>query len=169
MAASDASALWLAWCAGDVPAFERLYERVAPRLYAFCRVLARGDRTRADDLFQETFRRAVASRGRYRDAWPLEAWLAGIARNASRDMGRAARRRPEVTGEDVDREASPAATDPLALLEGLETSLREAVALRCVQGLSVEESAEVLAVSPATVKRRVAEGLRRLSEKSDIR
>ena len=42
--------------------------------------------------------------------------------------------------------------------------LREAVALRFFQGLSVQEASEVLGVSPATFKRRLAEAMEILAE-----
>ncbi len=156
-------ALWLAWQGGEAAAFERLYREVSPGLYALCLGLSRGTGVAADDLFQETCSRAVTAAGRYRPEGMLQAWLATIARNTFLDL---LRRRPPGRRIGLDAvQAGPAGGDPegavdmLDALARLAPDLREALALRYLQGLSLPETARVQGVSLATAKRRVAEGL----------
>ena len=154
-------ALWLAWRRGDPGAFEALYRDLSPGLHTLCRALARGTPIQADDLFQEAFRRAIASADRYRPGGSLAAWLSTIARNAFLDRMRSEARKP------IPLPVAPAPEgyrDILDTLSSLPEALREAVALRHLQGLSLEETAEALGVSLATAKRRIAEGLEKLRE-----
>jgi RNA polymerase sigma-70 factor (ECF subfamily) len=66
--------------AGDVAAFEAVYEEYRPRLFTF---LARLSRRRdvAEDLLDETWLRLVASAPRLADDTCLAAWLFTVARN----------------------------------------------------------------------------------------
>lgn len=164
--------LWLAWRRGDAAAFEALYRRVSPDLYGFCRALCAGTPQDADDVLQETFRKAVSLAADYRGDGALTAWLASIARTTFLDLRRRRRRRLEVAipshaDPPAPPEAPGAALDAEALLARLPEEEREAVACRVLMGLSIEETAEALGVSPATVKRRVAEGFLRLRSRGN--
>lgn len=158
-------ALWLAWQRGDPGAFDALYERVTPGLFALCCALTTRARIQPDDLFQEVFRRAIA--GHFRPGGALEAWLAVIARNACVDLQRAAKSAPPVPeGVDPSDPGGAAGVHRVDLSEALDrlpAELRETVELRHLQGLTVEEVAAWLQVSPSTVKRRLGEAFRLLA------
>lgn len=156
-------ALWIAWRGGDAAAFETLYREIRPGLYTLCKALARRGPVCADDLFQETFRRAVAFAGSYRSGHPLRPWLSAIARNAFLDLMREAGRRPRLVPLDADPASSPPA-DILDALAVLPAEQAEAIALRHLQGLTVAEAAAAMEVSPATLKRRIAEGFAALAK-----
>src|SRR6516162_8000710 len=57
--------LMLAYAQGDVRAFDILYDRQRGMLYRFI-LRSVADRASADELYQETWSRLIASRGRYR-------------------------------------------------------------------------------------------------------
>lgn len=163
MSSESPEALWRIWRGGNSKVFETLYDKVAPALYSLCRALTVRSAIAADDLFQETFRKAIG--GRF-DGGNLEAWLATIARNAFVDLQRAAKRTPTLEADPVDPTSGSVRVEALDLLASLPVELREVVALRHLQGLSIEEVAEKLDLSPATVYRRLAEAFRLLDRNS---
>jgi RNA polymerase sigma factor (sigma-70 family) len=73
-----------------IPPFERFYETHKGEVLAFLR--RRAGRDRADDLFQETFLRALRAYGRLEHGEHLRAWVFTIASNAVVDAAR--RERP---------------------------------------------------------------------------
>lgn len=75
------------YLAGDVAAFDRLFERHKRGLFSYLYSMA-GSREDAEDLFQETFLRAIAALPRYRARGKFRAWLYKIARNLARDRAR---------------------------------------------------------------------------------
>src|SRR5512133_3633903 len=101
--------------AGDAGAFEVLVRRHRTPVFSFLLRLT-GDRSRAEDLCQETFLRVVkASRG-WEERARFTTWLFGIARNvASAESRRMAFRRAEPldpAGPGEQRRAEAAAEDP---------------------------------------------------------
>ena len=68
-----------------IPPFERFYECHKGEVLAFLR--RRAGRDRADDLFQETFLRALRAYGRLEHGEHLRAWVLTIATNAVVDAG----------------------------------------------------------------------------------
>src|SRR5256714_5998619 len=100
-----------------IPPFERFYESHKGEVLAFLR--RRAGRDRADDLFQETFLRALRAYGRLEHGEHLRAWVLTIATNAVVD---AARRERPTAGLSVEPAAEghpPAARQPPALTPGL--------------------------------------------------
>ncbi|MBI4420333.1 MAG: sigma-70 family RNA polymerase sigma factor [Gemmatimonadetes bacterium] len=65
------------------PAFDEALVSAIPALYRFARYLARDD-TRADDLVQETYARAVAHRDQFALGTDCRAWLFKICHNVFR-------------------------------------------------------------------------------------
>lgn len=72
---------------------------------------------------------------------------------AKRDGGRAVSLDPEMIADPGRAEELLALDEALAQLEGLDPRLAQTVELRFFGGLSVEEAAEALGVSPRTIKR----------------
>ncbi len=91
--------LMLAYAGGDMLAFEMLYRRHRGTLYRF---LLRSLRQRADadELFQETWSRAIAARERYRVEAKFTTWLLQIAHNLAIDLLR--RHRPHAGAEETE-------------------------------------------------------------------
>jgi RNA polymerase sigma-70 factor (ECF subfamily) len=89
----DLPALMMAYQAGELSAFERLYERLAPPLRQYLRSLT-FDPATAEDLLQEAFLQIHRSRRSYRPPKPVMPWAFSIARNVYRMNRRSAGRRP---------------------------------------------------------------------------
>jgi RNA polymerase sigma-70 factor (ECF subfamily) len=157
-------------CAGDQWALEALYKRHARpvmRLSSF--LLGRsGD---VDDVVQDTFIRAFDRLVDLRDPDRFGTWVLRIAANLSRSRLRRRRLLGSLgldRGEDdvpLDRLASEGASPEqraeLAavqrVLDRLPADQRVAWTLRHVEGWSLDETAEAIAVSLATVKRRLSQ------------
>jgi RNA polymerase sigma-70 factor (ECF subfamily) len=158
---------------GEAQAFETLFERYGPRLFAF---LARrcGDATTAEDLLQETWLRVVRARERFDPGRRFSTWLFQIANNLCRD--RARRREVENRGyrsvqEIVDSEPGkgPAARLDLGLelqrrISELPDRLSEVLVLRYYHDLSEREIAEIAGIPPGTVKSRLHKAVQTLRE-----
>jgi len=75
------------YLAGDLAAFDKLFERHRRGLFSYLYSMV-GSREDVEDLFQETFLRAIAALPRYRARGKFRAWLYKIARNLARDRVR---------------------------------------------------------------------------------
>jgi RNA polymerase sigma-70 factor (ECF subfamily) len=74
---------------GDRAAFNRLYEVMAPPLYARVLLPRLGDPQEAEDVLAETFARAVERLDRYEDrGGSIWSWLVAIASNRAHDLHR---------------------------------------------------------------------------------
>jgi RNA polymerase sigma-70 factor (ECF subfamily) len=167
----DDAELMQRYARGDVRAFETLYARHRAPLYRYLSRQTR-DRAAADDLFQETWSRVIASRERYEPRAKFQTYLFHIAHNCFIDHCRRSAARREMR-EDEERglaESLPAAAherpDALgeqaqlrarfrAALEQLPAEQRDAFLLYEESGLSVEEIAAVTGVGPETAKSRL--------------
>jgi RNA polymerase sigma factor (TIGR02999 family) len=185
----DVTTLLVAWRAGDARAGERLLQVVYDELHRqAARAMRREDEAhtlQATALVNEAYLRLVDQR---RIAWQNRAQFFGVAAQVMRrilvDHARA--RRAGKRGGDAHAvslanvEAEPAtgadSVDLLELNEALERLARldpfqaRLVELRYFAGLGIEETAEALEVSPATIKREwvIARAwLRREIEKGD--
>lgn len=168
--------LMLAYGGGDLLAFEILYKRHRGTLYRF---LLRSLRKRADadELFQETWSRAIAARTRYRPDAKFTTWLLQIAHNLVIDLFR--RSRPRASAEETEHVMAnldaPESERPehvvsefeqrrrLQLaLEELPEEQRVTFLLRMENGLGLEEISEVTGVGRETVKSRLRYALTRV-------
>ena len=171
--------------AGDGAAFELLMRRHNRRLYRIARSVLRDDAD-AEDALQESYLAAYRSIGAFRGESSLATWLSRLVLNQCFARQRRDKRRgtivsivPEAEG-DVG-EADFETPDRLLVrsqlrallqrrLDELPEAFRTVFVLRCVEELSVEETAELLAIPQATVRSRHfrARGLLRESLAQDI-
>jgi RNA polymerase sigma-70 factor (ECF subfamily) len=128
--------------AGDRSAFGELAERYARPIAALTYALVR-DREKARDMAQEALLEAYEALRNLREPAKFGGWLSGIAR---RRCIYAIRR------------------ELLAALGGLGRRYREVLVLRHFEGRSYAEIAELLAVSVATVEKRLTRARTRLRE-----
>lgn len=167
----DVTGLLLDWNGGDGEALERLL----PVLYEELHSLARGYFSREDSghtlqptaLVHEVYLRLVDQK---RVRWQNRAHFLGVAAQMMRRVlvDHARRRKASKRGggalklpldEAQDRPEDPQEVDYLALDEALnrlaafDPQQSRIVELRFFAGLTVPETAEVLSISPATVKR----------------
>lgn len=164
--------LMLAYVAGDALAFDQLYRRMAPQLFAYLIRLTR-DRPRAEDLLQITFAKLHRARSSYLHGAPLLPWVLAIARRSFLDERRSAKSRNEDLSPDgslpepkrvEDNGAEDVAEAIDKALDRLPETYREAIQLTKIVGLSLIEAAEVLDTTPTAVKLRVHRGYTLLRE-----
>jgi RNA polymerase sigma-70 factor (ECF subfamily) len=153
---------------GDERAFRTLVERHQDRIYGFLVGMVR-DRAIANDLFQDTFLRAVSAmnneRGTYEQQGRWLGWIMRIARNAALDHLRSRKKWQDVESDDDDMPSffdrlvsdTPDAIEQTDLsgqldalrdaIEQLPPEQREVVLLRHESELTFREIAEITDVS----------------------
>ena len=151
---------------GDDSAWSHFYDTLAPELRAYVDRLGASS---PDDVVGETMVQVVRSLRSFRGtAAELRPWTFGIARNRVIDAGRQRQRRPietalsEATDLGIDDAETDLDGDLSTMLENLTTDQRDAVWLRYVVGLSVDETAMVMARAPDAVAALTHRALRRL-------
>jgi RNA polymerase sigma factor (TIGR02999 family) len=168
----DVTALLHAWSAGDETALQTLvslvYDELKRQAERHMRRQPTGHTLQPTGLVHEAYMRLVGSPG---TRWESRAHFFGVAGQvmrtvlvdharaqhaAKRGGADAVRIRLEAVGEVI---AAPADVDVLGLDEALvrlaefDAQKSRVVELRYFAGLTIEETAEALRVSPATVKR----------------
>ena len=153
------------YLSGDRSAISQLIERHSRRVKDYIHMMVK-DRDVADDIFQETFIKAVRviDEGRYTDNGKFLSWILRIAHNQVIDHFRAQRLNKSVSeaeaGYDVlgtlklsERTVEDSMVceqierDVRALVELLPSEQREVVIMRYFSGLSFKEIAEQTDVS----------------------
>jgi RNA polymerase sigma-70 factor, ECF subfamily len=172
--------------ARDSNAFRYIMQRHNRRLYRIARSVLR-DNTDAEDVVQETYVAAFSHLTNYRGESGLAAWLSCIALNEA--LGRLRRKRTvgefaaldEVTEGAViqfplsaqkdDSERTMAQRQIIQLIERATDALPDAYRLvfvtRVIEGMSVEETAELLGIKPETVKTRLHRARQLLRDQLD--
>ncbi len=172
---------------GDAAAYRELVERVEKPLVNFILRFV-GERNVAEDLFQETFVRVVKTLGSFKPEASLSTWIFTIARNLSLDWLKAKRRHRETpldaasseekgrviyfkdvlrSGADAPEDRAEASEDERrvsANLSQLSPIKREALVLRIYAGLQYSEIARIQNAPVGTVKFRIHEALKDLSQ-----
>lgn len=165
---SDETELLTQFRRGDRAAFDALYTRYAPGVFAFARRLTGGNTGDAEDLTQETFVAAFRGAAQFRGGARLSTWLMAIALRRFRDKTRHA---PPPSAAVNENDPSPAVPVEAAALHNvaferalavLDPNLRAAFLLVAGQGLTHREAAAILQIPIGTAKWRVAEAARRL-------
>jgi RNA polymerase sigma-70 factor, ECF subfamily len=152
----------VAYQAGDLEAFQRLFRTLASELGSFFAATVR-DVSLCDDLVQETFLALHRVRQTYLPPLPVRPWVFGIARNVERRHRRVWRRRGahETPFDDADAQATRISEDTAlerrdlaSALRRLPASRREAWVLHHVHGLSFAEIAARLRIGLDAAKLR---------------
>ncbi|HJW02753.1 MAG TPA: RNA polymerase sigma factor [Azospira sp.] len=160
--------------AGDRKAFELLMRRHNRRLFRLARATLRNDAD-AEDALQEAYIAAYRAMGQFRGAAAVGTWLSRLVLNECLGRLRRQARRDNVIPMQslhddtrVDAMTTPDHDSPekallrselRALLErkldALPESFRLVFVLRCVEEMSVEETAAYLEIPEATVRSRL--------------
>jgi RNA polymerase sigma factor (sigma-70 family) len=172
----DDDKLWARVRSGDADALGLLFERYGKAIYAYC-FRRTADAERAADLTSVTFLEAWR---RHEVALPGEKvlpWLYGVATNVIRNERRsrrryqaaleplpAARDEQDVADEATDRvEGERRMREALHLLTRLPRGERDVFVLAGWQGLSPEEAAYALGISPDAARTRFSRARKRLA------
>jgi RNA polymerase sigma-70 factor (ECF subfamily) len=162
---ADADVAMEQYAGGDDAAFARVYDTLAPRLYGYL-LRQTHDRSRAEDLLQQTMLHIHRARDRFIPGAEVTPWAFAIARRLVVDGARRGRR--EVLAEEGDPDEGPSlqpgaedlvhahelADRVQRALAKLPQSQRAAFELIKQEGLSVSEAAQVLGTTVAAVKLR---------------
>jgi|SRR5579859_8032631 len=158
----------------DEAAIRAIMQSNNRRLYRLARGILRND-GEAEDVVQETYVRAFTHLDSFRGDSSFATWLARIAMNEA--LGRLRRQRPNVEWTSLPLgtlEAQiiqfpfSAASDPEKTMaqreiqdvveqaiDGLPEAFRIVFITRVIEGMNVEETAEILELKPETVKTRL--------------
>ena len=160
---------------GETAAFEILMRRHNRTLFRTARAILRDD-AEAEDALQEAYLQAYRAIGAWREESKLSTWLARIVANEALMRLRKQARRAEIVPlqssatlegmneiPDTDMTKTPERqaqrVEMRRLLEtqidSLPDDYRAVFMLRAVEELSVEETAAVLGIPPATVRSRL--------------
>jgi RNA polymerase sigma-70 factor (ECF subfamily) len=168
--------------AGVDGGFELLVRAYQHRLYAFALGLS-GNAADAEEIAQDAFLRAYRALPGYGaeriQALRLSAWLHRITLNVMRNRVRRRGLRvvplesaPEPAdcslGPEAQAERRTQAAELATLVSGLPEHHRNAVVLRCVQGMTYAEAARVLGQPEGTVKANVHRGLVALRRRAGV-
>ena len=160
--------------ARDEAAIRTIMQANNRRLYRLARGILRND-IEAEDVVQEAYVRAFTHLENFRGDSSLSTWLSRITMNEA--LGRLRRQRPAVEIDTLpqgvleaqiiqfplaasdDPEKSMAQREIQAVVEHAIDDLPEAFRLvfitRVIEGMNVEETAEILSLKPETVKTRL--------------
>ena len=182
--ASDDVALIAAYLAGDVEAFDILFQRYHARVRAVCMRFV-GDEALAEDLVQETFYNVIRALARVDESFNFGAWVHRIAVNICQDELRRRNRRavhvdqsandPEeamLKLADNDRAGHPEEALEMANLRALVWEVakklperqRMVLTLRELQGLSYASIAHVMGITDAAVETLLHRARKRFKE-----
>lgn len=159
---------------GEEEAWEAVYRRAYPKLFAYSRRRVQDDHE-ADDVVAEVMARAIAGVGRYEpgDAG-IDGWLFGICHNVLLERWRGRQR--DARWEDIGASLVTLVDDgPLeqvlrheergrlvAAFARLKADERDVLELRVTAGLDAEAVAEALGKRPGAVRMAQARALTRL-------
>jgi RNA polymerase sigma factor (sigma-70 family) len=143
-----------------IPPFERFYEAHNGEVLAFLR--RRAGRDRADDLFQETFLRALRAYAQLEHGEHLRAWVMTIAANTLVDAARREKPTAELAVEPGGEDIRPAFEELAPLTDGLPPKERAAVVLRYGYSLDYDEIGAALGSSEDAARQAASAGVRRL-------
>lgn len=174
---------------GNNNAFDILLDRYEEKVFSYIFFLVRS-RDIADDIFQETFMKAIVTiqQGRYVENGKFQAWIMRIAHNLIIDSFRQTRNENCVSNDDVNYDLfndmkltepnvetrmirEQILDDVKMLVEYLPQNQKTVVYMRYYQGLSFKEIAEITGVSINTALGRMRYALlnlRRMAAKKEL-
>jgi RNA polymerase sigma-70 factor (ECF subfamily) len=169
--------LMLRYAAGDLEAFQRLYELHRGGLYRY--FLRQTNRAVAEELFQDVWARLIKHRKRYRPDASFKTWLYTLAHNRLVDHWRREGRRAIDQSElgEAGSDIESADPDPgpqrrvdlrdcleqlLQLVTGLPDLQRQAFLLRHEAGMTLAQIAEAMNSGAETAKSRLRYAMERL-------
>jgi RNA polymerase sigma-70 factor, ECF subfamily len=160
--------------------FSKLLEQQIPRLRRYAFALHRSDRSRADDLVQDTLVRAIAKQHLWKPGTNLVGWLFTLMHNQNvNDVRRSVAREGfgRTVGEFHDTVASVSDTSSSLQLRDLDRAMarlpldqREIILLVALEGISYEAVAKLFDIPVGTVRSRLSRSraaLRRMMDTGD--
>ncbi|MDE6448713.1 MAG: sigma-70 family RNA polymerase sigma factor [Muribaculaceae bacterium] len=178
-----------AYAAGDNEAFDALLGRHSDRVYTYIQRIVK-DGALADDIFQETFVKAITTikQGRYAESGRFSAWITRIAHNLIIDNFRQEKSENTFSADTDDTDIynrrdladgniedsliqEQIHTDVRRIMDSLPDPQREVIDMRFFRDMSFKEIAEATGVSINTALGRMRYAvlnMRRIAEKNNI-
>jgi RNA polymerase sigma-70 factor (ECF subfamily) len=163
--------LFLAGLDGDAQAYHRFLQRLSALLRGYFRRRLQQLPDEVEDLVQETLMAVHTQRQSYRRSEPLTAWVHAVARYKLVDLWRR-RQRHEALNDPLEDDSAVFAVDDQGagevrrdlgqLLKQLPDQQRLAILHTKLEGLSVQETAQLTGMSESAVKVGVHRGLKAL-------
>jgi len=148
----------------SVPPFETFYDAHKDEVLRFLH--RRVGRERADDLFQDTFLRALRAYDRLEHGEHLRAWVLTIASHLVVDGARRERPQAELLIEPGGDDSRPAFEELAPLTDGLPPKERAAVVLRYGYDLGYDEIGAALGSNEQAARQAASAGVRRLRKEA---
>lgn len=144
-----------------------------PAMKSYALSLCRGDASTADDIVQDAAESAFASQRTFEPGSNMKSWLFTIVKNAAfRHFQKSRNTRHDLSLDEdmiVDMPSHEGNQDSSQLLREIDVILnrmpreqRDVLLTVCVNGLTMDEAADVLGVESGTVKSRLHRGRERL-------
>jgi RNA polymerase sigma-70 factor, ECF subfamily len=157
---------------GDARAFDTLYRRHTPRLYATA-VRITHDADAAADLVHDTWVRAIESLDRFEQRSATRTWLTGVLLNRHREWLRERRRDGATEDSNADDLIDPTYASPLdatrfdrldleAAIAALAPGFRSVLVLHDIEGFTHDEIGAMLGLAPGTSKSQLARARQRV-------
>ena len=178
-----------AYSKGDNQAFDTLLKRHQARIFTYIYSIVK-NRDVADDLFQETFVKAITTikQGRYSETGKFSAWLSRIAHNLIIDFYRQEKSENVVSSDDENADIlnrkdladiniediiidSQIQDDVRRIIEALPENQREVLVMRYYRDMSFKEIADATNVSINTALGRMRYAIinmRRIARENNI-
>jgi RNA polymerase sigma factor (sigma-70 family) len=147
-----------------VPPFETFYDAHKDEVLVFLR--KRVGRERAEDLFQDTFLRALRAYGALEHGEHLRAWVLTIASRLIIDGARRDRPAAELVVEPGTEDTRPAFEELAPFTDGLPPKERVAVVLRYGYDLAYDEIGAALGSTEQAARQAASAGVRRLRKEA---
>ncbi len=169
---SDSELLDLHRQGGDPLAFEILYARHSAAIWRCCQQILGPDDDAVADVFQTVWVIFSRKAGDIQDGQALLAWLLVVCRRAS--WRRANRAQRTESPMSAPRNVPETAIDPARRAEirdeiaSLPERQRDVISLVYLEGQSIEETAQTLGISVATVRRRLTVALECLRQRFEV-
>ena len=141
---------------------ELLVGQYADSLFRICYTLLRNS-TDAEDAVSETLMKYLEKSPAFLEEEHRKAWLIRVATNICKDMLRANRYREHLDLNEISLFA-PESSDSgiLETVLRLPEKYRMVICLYYIEGYSSSEIANILAISPSAVRKRLQQGRKRL-------
>jgi RNA polymerase sigma-70 factor (ECF subfamily) len=162
---------------GDMKAFRYVYNKYRDRIFSYC-LYVTGNKTLAEDAFQEVFIRIYERRKQLLHEKALKNWLLLVARSVCLNLVRESKFTPEFIYLDDEEEQNLIHSE--ISLKGIDMEFpeeifqlafrkiapiyRDAFILREIEGYTYEEVAEITAASVTNVKVRVGRAKKMLRQ-----
>ncbi len=152
------------------PNIEAVYKLYADTLYRVALSTLQSDMD-AQDAVQDVFIKYMSSNPEFKDAEHEKAWFLRVTVNRCHDMLRSRKVRLKLHAESDVEPVNPAPKARQELFEVLQSipeKYKSTVILHCLEGLSLQETADVLGISLSAAKMRLKRAREIIKEGKDV-